>query len=95
MTNISVKDFTNDRIPRQILFWDGEDYCAGILFGTHIICGCCGGIFSLKEVIENAKESDKIAVKAFPTWVDLSSEIRGDTKNEDENLIELNFEEDM
>lgn len=78
MFNINVKEFVSNRIPRQIMFWDGEGYCAGIMVGELIICGCCGGTFDLDEIINQAREDGQVPVRVFDTWVDISDEIKGD-----------------
>jgi hypothetical protein len=78
MSNINVRDLANDRIPRQIMFWDGENHCAGIMIGKLLVCGCCGGTFNLDEVVEMAREDDQVPVRVFDTWVDISDEIMGD-----------------
>jgi hypothetical protein len=78
MSNISARDLANDRIPRQVMFWDGENYCAGIMIGKLLVCGCCGGTFNLDEVIEIAREDGQVPVRVFDTWVDISDEIEGD-----------------
>ena len=78
MCNISARDLANDRIPRQVMFWDGENYCAGIMIGKLLVCGCCGGTFNLDEVIETAREDGQVPVRVFDTWVDISDEIKGD-----------------
>ena len=40
--------------PTQVKFWDvdGGHYTAGIAYKNEIICGCCGGIFEIEEIIE-------------------------------------------
>ena len=78
MSNINVRDLANDRIPHQVMFWDGENHCAGIMIGNLLVCGCCGGTFNLDEVIEMAREDDQVPVRVFDTWVDISDEIMGD-----------------
>lgn len=78
MSNINVRDLANDRIPRQVMFWDGENYCAGFMIGKLLVCGCCGGTFNLDEVIEMAREDGQVPVRVFDIWVDISDEIRGD-----------------
>ena len=78
MSNINARDLANDRIPRQVMFWDGENHCAGIMVGKLLVCGCCGGTFNLDEVIEMAREDGKVPVRVFNTWVDISDEIKGD-----------------
>lgn len=76
--NINTRELVNNRIPRQVMFWDGENHCAGIMVGKLLVCGCCGGTFNLDEVIEMAREDDQVPVRVFDTWVDISDEIRGD-----------------
>ena len=78
MPNINARDLANDRIPRQVMFWDGENHCAGIMIGKLLVCGCCGGTFNLDEVIKMAREDGQVPVRVFDTWVDLSGEIMGD-----------------
>lgn len=78
MSNINVRELENDRIPRQIVFWDGENYCAGIMVGKLLICGCCGGTFDLDEIIDQAREDGQVPVKMFDDWANISDEIRGD-----------------
>ena len=78
MSNINARDLANDRIPRQVMFWDGENHCAGIMIGKLLVCGCCGGTFDLDEVIEMAREDGQMPVRVFEAWADISDEIRGD-----------------
>lgn len=92
MSNVSVRDLMSDCTPRQVMFWDGEGYCAGIMFGRRIICGCCGAIYDRDEVKENAMESGVAPLKLFQTWVDLSDEIKGDASDEAVVIVEV---EDM
>lgn len=92
MSNVSVRDLMSDCTPRQVMFWDGEGYCAGIMFGRRIICGCCGAIYDRDEVKEDAMESGVAPLKLFQTWVDLSDEIKGDASDEAVVIVEV---EDM
>lgn len=78
MSNVNVRDLMSDGFPRQVMFWDGEDHCAGIMVGKKIICGCCGAIYDRDEVKEDAMDAGVVPLKLFKTWVDLSNEIRGD-----------------
>lgn len=78
MSDINARDLVNNRIPRQVMFWDGANHCAGFMIGKLLVCGCCGGTFDLDEVIEMAREDDQVPVRVFDTWVDISDEIRGD-----------------
>lgn len=40
----------------------------------YIICGCCGGIFS---VTPHSEKSEAIVVEDLGDWVDLENEIKG------------------
>ena len=88
MSNINVRNLVNDRIPCQVRFWDGENYCTGIMVGKLLICGCCDGTFDLDEVIEMAKADDKVAVSVFEYWIDIDDAING---GEPETAIPLEF----
>lgn len=87
---IMTKDYYER--PTQVLFLDFESvtditeirYIGGIAYQDEIICGCCGGIFSIEELIE---DYDNYVVRnpflnAFPlirpmSWIDISEEIIG------------------
>jgi hypothetical protein len=78
MSDIKARDLVNNLIPCQVMFWDGENHCAGIMVGKLLVCGCCGGTFNLDEVVEMAREDGQVPVRVFDTWVDISDEIMGD-----------------
>ena len=64
--------------PTQVLFVDEEGtWCSGIAYHDEIICGCCGGIFDIEEVIEFAPEYVQQPIHEYETWIDLSDEIKG------------------
>ena len=75
---MKIKDLVNAEIPRQVMFYDGEDMSAGIMIGDKIVCACCGALFEVDEVIANAREDGVEAVRMFEYWVDLSTEVEGD-----------------
>jgi hypothetical protein len=50
MSNVNIRDLMSDCSPRQVMFWDGEGYCAGIMVGKKIICGCCGAIYGRDKI---------------------------------------------
>lgn len=79
---MTVKELMESNIPHQVMFYDGEGMCAGILFQNHIICGCCGGVFLVEDVVETAQENGIEAIRLFKTWVDVSDEIKGDGDGE-------------
>ena len=67
--------------PTQVVFADSTNAGAwmnGIAYGDEIICACCGGIYSIEEVIEIARENGvKKAIYEYDSWVDLTEEIYG------------------
>lgn len=66
--------------PTQVKFWDtdGGHYTAGIAYKDEIICGCCGGVFEIEEIIEDAKNDGVVSIIPYELWADLVSEIAGD-----------------
>lgn len=67
-------------IPTQVKFYDVGDkhYVGGITYHKEIICGCCGGVFDIEEIISDAKEDGiKNPITAL-RWVDISTEIVGE-----------------
>ena len=42
----------NSSVAVQVKFWDGENWCAGFMVGQRLVCGCCGGIFDVDEILE-------------------------------------------
>lgn len=84
---MSLKELMESNVPHQVMFYDGEGMCPGILFQNHIICGCCGDVFSVEDVVDMVRDSEVEAIRLFKTWMDLSDEIRGDASNESENVI--------
>lgn len=76
MTIKEIKDYT---AAVQVMFYDGEGMCSGIMFGDKIVCACCGAIFEAEEVYENAQNDGvEVAIRMFLGWVDISDEIKGD-----------------
>lgn len=61
-------------IVKQVKFrCEGEeDYKGGIMvddgYPPYVICGCCGGVYEMNEIEE---------IKTYPSWVDISEEIKG------------------
>lgn len=68
--------------PTQVNFyWDDDsgedgDYIGGIAIGDQIICGCCGGVFDVTEVIESAPVGITPIIPL--PWIDISETIKGD-----------------
>lgn len=68
--------------PVQVRYWDTglEQYVGGIGYHEHIICGCCGKLCSISEIIEEASKYSKLdADKAIieMEWINISNEIIG------------------
>jgi hypothetical protein len=78
MSTLTIKRLVEDKAPVQVMFYDGENMCAGILFGEQIICGCCGGVFDIDTILENAREDGCVPIKVFETWADIGEAIEGD-----------------
>ena len=77
MSTTTIKRLVEDKAPVQVMFYDGENMSAGILFGEQIICGCCGGVFDVYDVVTMAQDDGVDAIKMFEVWVDISDEIKG------------------
>ena len=66
--------------PTQVQFYDhdGDHWLAGIAYKDEIICGCCGGIFTIEEVYEFAPSDVDEPIIPYKSWVDLEETITGD-----------------
>lgn len=74
---MTIESIKNSSVAAQVKFWDGENWCMGIMVGQHIVYGCCGGIFDVDEVLQDGREEGiEDPIEIFETWVDLSDEIR-------------------
>lgn len=74
---MTIKELVESKHPAQVMFYDGQNMCAGIMLGDKIICACCGGVFEVEEVIEDAKIDGVEAIRMFEVWIDVSNEIKG------------------
>lgn len=78
--------------PTQVMFIDiNESYdretpkiIGGIAYQDEIICGCCGSIFSIEELIEDYLDAIKVCpwLKEYEpirslSWIDIEDAIRG------------------
>ena len=93
---MKISDVVRDGMPRQVMFYDGEDMCPGIMIGDKIACACCGGLFEVDDVVANAREDGREAIRLFEYWVDLSTEIEGDLDDYENHtvLLEMEMEEE-
>ena len=65
-------------VPTQVLFVDEDGvWRGGIAYRDEIICGCCGGVYEIDEVIEFAPEYVQQPIHKYEYWIDISDEIRG------------------
>lgn len=78
----------NYSIPKQVAFWDETHYVGGIAYGDEIICGCCGGVFSIEDIVECAPRGVNPIV-SYEDWVDVSHEMMSDN----ERIFDLEDEE--
>ena len=71
--------------PCQVKFVDCGDpdnitLCGGIAYHDFVICGCCGAILSIQEIIDDAVANgyhwDDAIIEM--DWIDISQEIIGD-----------------
>ena len=81
---MTIKELVNSGSAHQVMFYDGEGMCTGILIGDKIACGCCGAIFEVEDVVFMARDARELgenvtAIRLFPKWIDVSEEIQGDT----------------
>ena len=67
--------------PTQVVFADPDEpgaWITGIAYRDEIICACCGGVYSLEDLIEMGIEDGVTkSVYEYSYWVDLVSEISG------------------
>ena len=67
--------------PKQVVFADPDnpgEWIVGIAYKDEIICACCGGIFGIDEVAEQARlDGRKNAIYPYEDWIDIASEISG------------------
>lgn len=85
--------------PTQVVFADPDnpgEWLAGIAYRDAIICGCCGGVFNIDDVIEMAREDGiKCAIHEYHEWNDIADEIVGGElpetldRNEDGEIYEV------
>ena len=64
--------------PTQVKFYDADSgrYIGGIAYDDYIICGCCGGIFEIAEVLGCAPEGTEPIIDL--EWTDIAHTIAGE-----------------
>lgn len=74
-----IKEFEK---PTQVRFKlmeeDGVETFGGIGFGGEIICGCCGGCFTLDEIYDDAEIDNIENPIEVLEWISISEEIKGE-----------------
>lgn len=73
-SNPIIESMIETRVPRQVRFYDGENMCTGILCGEEVICACCGGIYDVRDILEEAPEGI-VPLSLFKNWVNFSEAI--------------------
>ena len=65
--------------PTQVKYYDadGDRYIGGIGWRHYIICGCCGQLIDIDDVLEFTP-ADKSAIIIAEYWEDISYELGGD-----------------
>lgn len=89
--------------PKQVVFADPDnpgEWLAGIAYKDVIICGCCGGVFEIADVVDCAREDGiNWAIHEYHEWIDITDEIVGDElpetldRNENGEIYEVSNEE--
>lgn len=68
--------------PCQVRYYDTATatFIGGIGFHDYIICGCCGNLFTIDNIIQEAEKAninwDQAVVEL--KWIDISEEIKGE-----------------
>ena len=68
--------------PTQVKFLDdAEDelkYRGGIAYGDVIVCGCCGGVVEISDLLECFSEQEANLIIIPLEWIDISEAIIGE-----------------
>ena len=90
MSNFTKEKQPYFNIPTQVLFFDNDgtedlehpQYIPGIAYQDFIICGCCGGIFTIQCVWEDGIDAGVQPIYPYESWVSLNETITGDEAEE-------------
>ena len=67
--------------PKQVVFADPDnagEWIVGIAYKDEIICACCGSIFDIDDVIDQAAADGVMnPIYSYEDWNDISCEITG------------------
>ena len=90
---MTIKEIVNSGNAVQVMFYDGNYMCSGIMVGDKIVCACCGSVFDVDEVVSNAAEDGKEAIRMFEIWVNITAEIEGDLDDYENHTVLLEMED--
>ena len=71
-----IVNFPIDLIQTSDTFLFGDHYTYGIAYKNEIICGCCGGVFEISEIVEHTP-IELQSIYPYENWADLTEEIFG------------------
>ena len=78
---MTIKEVVESGVPAQVMFYDGDNMCPGIMIGDKIVCACCGALYEVDEVVSYAREDGCEAILMFPYWVNLAEEVQGEIED--------------
>ncbi len=68
--------------PTQVKFLDNAEdelkYKGGIAYGDVIVCGCCGGVVEISDLLEYFSDEEANLIIIPLEWIDISEAIIGD-----------------
>lgn len=66
-------------VPTQVRFWNSDimSHIGGIAYRDEVICGCCGGVVSVDDILADA-EHDGVTGIVELSWENIEAEISGD-----------------
>ena len=69
--------------PVQVIFVDPTDedsiiWKSGIAYLDEVICGCCGSVFDITDIISMEDICGHETLFEYDDWINISDEIKGD-----------------
>ena len=68
--------------PTQVKFLDNAEdelkYKGGIAYGDVIVCGCCGGVVEISDLLEYFSDEEANLIIIPLEWIDISEDIMGE-----------------
>lgn len=90
---MTIKEIIDSGVAVQVMFYDGEGMCSGIMVGDKIVCARCGAVYDVDDVVSDAIEDGREAIRMFKTWVDISTEVEGDLDDYENHTVLLEMED--